>query len=243
MRSLLQSAYILHARPFRDTSLILDIFARQHGRLSILAKGARQAKRRAVVFEPFQCLELSWAGRGELPVLAQVETTYSCRLIGKVSMYSGLYLNELLVHLLHKHDPHEALFDDYDQCVRHLESPSIVLEGRLRFFEKRLLEELGYGLALLTTTDDTGREQLIAEHTYYYDCERGLIDMSFSGDTKLSMLPQISGRSVKALLEDDYNDINCLQEMKRLMRYVLNYHLAGKVLQTRTLFRRSDVDV
>ncbi|MGB1139895.1 MAG: DNA repair protein RecO, partial [Halioglobus sp.] len=116
MRVTLQPAFILHSRPYRDTSVMLDVLTPEHGRIGIVAKGARRSRRRgsdAALLQAFTPLLLSFTGRAELKTLTGVETAgVSSRLAGE-HLYSALYINELLVRLLHRNDPHPRLFADY----------------------------------------------------------------------------------------------------------------------------------
>ena len=111
-------AYILHTRPWSETSLLIDAFSRVHGRVSLLAKGARRIKSKVRgLIRPFQPLLLSWSGKGELQVLTDAETELPVAMPDHQSWLCGCYMNELLIKTLHKHDPHEQLYDYYDQAL------------------------------------------------------------------------------------------------------------------------------
>ena len=143
-----QPAFILHTRPYRETSLLVDLFTREHGRFSLISKGCkRKASRPAGLYFPFRPLLVSWAGKGELPTLTGIEQGLHHPLPGMAGQQAGYYVNELLLKLLHRHDPHEALFDLYSELVdRLVEGADIAIH--LRLFEKHLLGEIGFGLVL-----------------------------------------------------------------------------------------------
>src|SRR5512140_3502092 len=145
-RITLAPAYILHHRPYRDTSRILDVITREHGRLTLFARGVRGPKAKlASVLQPFQLLLLSWSGRGEAAQLTGAELADSHPPLPAASLMGSFYLNELLMKLTTRHDPQPALFDHYHATVAALRG-GVPLEPSLRIFEKRLLDCLGYGL-------------------------------------------------------------------------------------------------
>ena len=134
----LAPAYVLHARPFRETSLLLDVFTCDHGRISLIAKGAKRAKStKSALLQPFSAITISWCGRSDLQTLTHVEARQvSKRLMGK-ALLCGLYINELLIKLLHRHDPYTRLFHAYEQLIKQLIETND-LEISLRVFELQL---------------------------------------------------------------------------------------------------------
>ena len=151
-RVLLTRAFVLHQRPFRDTSLILDVFARDHGRVTLFAHGARGPRSRFTALQPFRALLLSWSGRGEAAALAGAEAASGVQRLPSEQLLSAFYLNELLLKLLTRHDPHPQLFDCYESTLSQLaagEAP----EAPLRQFEVRLLDYIGFGLNLGAEAD------------------------------------------------------------------------------------------
>src|SRR3981081_1415556 len=141
----LAPASILHHRPYRDTSRILEVITRDHGRLSLFARGVRGPKAKlASVLQPFQLLLLSWSGRGEAAQLTGAETADHTAPMPAVCLMASFYLNELLMTVTTAHGPRPALFDAYHAPVVGLRQ-GLLLEPTLRIFEKRLLEALGYG--------------------------------------------------------------------------------------------------
>lgn len=237
MRAVLQPAYIIHARAYRNTSLLLDVFTRDYGLIGAVARGARRPyDERRVLLQPLTALQVSFSGRGELVTLTQVEradpgifTTGGSPALSGRSLYSGLYLNELLQRLLHRHDPHEGVFEAYHEAVESLGASPGRPEPVLRRFELTLLRELGYGLQLPPAGGD---EPLDPDGWYRYDIERGPVAESLASPEA----PRISGRALAALEAGRFDDADCAGEIKNLMRYVLAHYLGAKPLKSRELF-------
>jgi DNA repair protein RecO (recombination protein O) len=230
-----QVAYILHKRAFRDSSQILDVFTRDHGRLSLMSRGSRGGKSKTGgLLQVFRPLLVSWQGRGEMPFLNNVEIAdiKAPRLSGRV-LKSAMYINELLVYLLHKNDVHTDIFDLYHGCLYTLENnPDI--EVVLRLFEKNLLQQLGFGLNLVNDAD-TG-QPVEASRTYAYFFEHGPVS---SDERRQSHeTPLVSGESLIAYEQGRLETVSQCAEIKALMRYVLRSHLGHKKLKSRELFRR-----
>ena len=139
----LASAYVLHQRPFRDSSLIVEVFARDYGRFTVFAHAARGARSRFATLQPFRALLLSWSGRGEAPQLTAAENAGANFLLPAAHLMSAFYLNELLIKLLTRHDPHPELFDRYQHTLLQL-SQGAKAQTLLRQFEARLLQLIGY---------------------------------------------------------------------------------------------------
>jgi DNA repair protein RecO (recombination protein O) len=222
------AAYLLHAYPYSETSLILEAFARDHGRLALLARGARRprAALRGVLLS-FQPLELGWFGGGEVKTLAKAEWVGGMPFLGGEALLLGYYLNELLLKLLPREDAHTALFDAYAAALAALARGAIET-AELRRFEKTLLRELGYGLVL---DHDVHGGMVEAQLRYRYQAERGPVpaDESESGLA-------VSGKTLLDLAADDYADPRSLMESKQLMRHLLSHQLSGQTLQTRRVF-------
>jgi DNA repair protein RecO (recombination protein O) len=231
-----QVAYILHKRAFRDTSQILDVFTRDHGRLSLMSRGSRGAKSKTSgLLQIFRPLLLSWQGRGEMPFLNKVEIAdiKAPSLSGK-ALLSATYINELLVYLIHKNDVHADIFDQYHECLYALEdTPNI--EVVLRLFEKNLLQQLGFGLNLVNDAD-TG--QPVEANSYYaYFFEHGPVSCDEHRHSQVN--PVVSGESLIAYEQNRLEVGRQCTEIKLLMRYVLRAHLGHKKLKSRELFRKS----
>lgn len=224
----LTQAFVLHQRPYRETSLLLDVFTEQAGRLSLVARGVRQQKRRHNnPFQLFQPLWLSWFGRGELATLDQVETTQPAYLLRGQAALCGLYINELLVRLLSSQHAEPAVFSLYQQTLSALANDGNN-EISLRWFELQLLDALGYGLDLQS---DVQGNDIEADRYYRYQPDNGFLPV---GAVKSANL--IQGHSLQQLQNLQTIDEQALAEVKQLMRSVLNYYLDGKPLKSRALF-------
>ena len=232
-----QVAYILHKRAYRETSSILEIITKDHGRVALMARGSRGAKSKIagslLLFSP---LLVSWQGKGSLPYLKSVERAdLKAPSLKNKSLLSAMYINELLMYLLHKDDVHEAIFEHYHHCLYALEDQA-KLEITLRKFEIKLLELLGFGLNLHAEAD-TG-QPLRTDAMYYYYLEHGPV---LCNDSKVDSVPKISGEILIALANDSFQliseDQQALLELKHLMRFVINHHLGNKKLNSRALFR------
>lgn len=232
MHQPLTPAFILHSRPYRDTSLLLDVFSEEQGRVGLVARGARSARsRQRALLQPFQPLLLGWTARGELGTLTAVETNAPPVPLRGTGLYSGFYLNELLARLLHRHDPHPELFPVYHDALRGL-AEALNLEPVLRVFELRLLETLGYGL-LLDCDADLGAP-LDPERQYDYQLERGALPLR--GDAAAGV--QVSGRSLLAMAAERFDDDVVLRDAKRLTRAALDLYLGHAPLKTREVIRQ-----
>jgi DNA repair protein RecO (recombination protein O) len=226
-----EPAFVLHSYPFRETSLILDVFSRRHGRLPVMARGARRPKSslRGVLMN-FQPLLLSWFGKGEVRTLHSAEWQGGQPYLQGTALMCGFYLNELLLNLLARDDPHEQLFDYYRATLHRL-AHETDHAATLRCFERHLLQELGYALAL---EREAGSDKAIrTEVCYRYAVERGA--MPDNGDTQTGL--PVLGKTLLDMAADDYADPVTAQQSKQLMRMLLNHHLGGKTLHTRELIK------
>ncbi len=139
-------AYVLHARRYRDTSLLVDLFSREHGRMTAVARGVRGAKsKHRGLLQPIMPLSVSWFGKSDLVTLNSIEPHHTPHYLTGDRLLSGLYLNELLVRALHQHDPHVELYDAYADTLAQLTRQAVRIELTLRLFEKQLLQQIGYG--------------------------------------------------------------------------------------------------
>ena len=227
-----QPAFVLHSYPFRETSLIVESFTRDRGRVALVARGARRPKStlRGVLLA-FQPLLLSWSGKMDLRTLHKAEWEGGYTPLKGLSLICGFYLNELLLKLLPRDDPHEQLFAVYRETLEAL--------GRnddhavtLRRFEKSLLRELGYGL-MLDRDAETGAP-IRAELRYTYVMERGPVVQR--GDAARNGV-ELTGQTLIDMQSDDYASAASLQQSKLLMRALINHHLGNKTLHTRQLLR------
>jgi DNA repair protein RecO (recombination protein O) len=224
-----EPAFILHSYPFRETSLLLEIFSRNHGRFAMVARGARRPRSalRGLLMG-FQPLQLSWFGKGEVRTLHSAEWEGGQPQLQGTALLCGFYLNELLVNLMPRDDAHEKLFDSYRQTLQRL-AHEADFAATLRSFEKHLLQELGYALSL---EQEAGSGKPIEPGvTYRYVIERGALPGQ--ADARDGLM--VSGKTLLDMAADDYRDGLSAQQSKQLMRMLLNHYLAGKVLHTREL--------
>ena len=217
------AAFVLHSRPYRETSLLVDFFTLEQGRISVVARGARRSgSARRFTLQPFQSLHVSWSGRHELKNLNQAEVPQvMAPLVGK-ALLCGLYANELLQRLLQPADPHPRLYLYYTYLIQELQQ-SVDLEGALRTFERQLLENMGYGIAL---------GHCLPGRYYQYDIQQGMIEV-------IADRGSYTGECLLAIAEDRYKDVNVRRAAKRLMREALTPLLGTKPLKSRELFMKT----
>lgn len=227
----LEPAFVLHNRPYRETSLIVEAFGRDTGRLGLIAKGARRPKSGLRgMLQPFRPLLLSWSGRGELGVLTGTEPDGFVHPLTGTALFSGLYMNELLMRLMHRHDPHPELFHYYRAALEAL-ADGQTTEAVLRIFEKHVLESIGYGLVL--DRDIASGEPILDDGAYRYELERGPTRIAPGDGEGL----RVAGDTLLSLAREQLDSSRALDEAKQLMRVVLRRYLGDKPLATRTLFR------
>jgi DNA repair protein RecO (recombination protein O) len=221
----------LHARPWSETSLLVDVFTRDHGRFRLLAKGARRQKlgQRALL-QPFQTLSVSWSARRSLGTLTGVEMrTHRPRLYAQ-NLASAYYMSELLFKFLHAHDAHELLFEAYDEAIGQLCEQQDA-ESVLRRFECSLLGEVGYGLQL---EHDAGSLKPVNANTrYYYYPEKGPIEVR-ENDSQAGLT--VSGRTLMALSSNTFDNPQVQKESKQLLRMLLTRQVKGKTFNTRKVY-------
>lgn len=228
-----EPAYVLHAHAWRETSLILDVFSRHHGRVALVAKGAKRphsALRTVLLgFAPFSA---AWSGHGEVRTLTRAEWLGGVAPLAGLSLLCGFYFNELLMRLLPREDAHEALFDVYHACLSQLGQAAYAtrrdVEPLLRGFEMDLLRELGHlpPLDVLSSTEQPVRGQGL----YLVDAQRGVLD--HPGDDAPGA---ISGEQLLAIAARQWEHPGALRAAKGLMRELLGYHLGSRPLRTRQL--------
>jgi len=226
MRISAQPAYVLHVRPWRETSLLLETFTRDFGRVGLVARGVRGARARLSrsVLEPLQALRMDWSGRGELQTLTAVEAAGAPHVFRGDALLSAMYVNELLVRLTARNDPHPHLFERYGQLLDGLaNAPS--LAWQLRCFERDLLAAIGYALQLETAAD-TG-EPLDSGRAYDYLPEEGPIG---AGEHQGSV--RVRGSALLALATGTFPDVEDLAALRRLMRTVIGAHVGERGLQS-----------
>jgi DNA repair protein RecO (recombination protein O) len=227
-RVLGQPGFVLHSYPYKETSLIVDMFTRDHGRIGVVAKGAKRpfSKLRGVL-QTFQPLSISFSGKSELRTLIDADWVGGMLPIEKTALLCGFYLNELLVKLLARDDPHPKLFDHYVATLNelaHNEPVQIVL----RKFETALLKETGVAADL--GRDSHARAPVAPGGLYVVDPERGP-RMAQAAD----IWPAVSGKTLIDMEREDYSDPQTQAQSKQLMRFLLAYHLGGAPLNTRQI--------
>lgn len=225
----LTPCFILHQKPYRETSLLLDVLSQDYGRVRLIAKGVRQKKRSQTgLYQLYQPLLIAWIGQGELQTVKAAEANGARYILKADSSYCGLYINELMLKLLALHAAEPAIFKCYHDTLKELQQTDNI-QLLLRLFEKRLLNHLGYGLVL--DREFESGALIESQHYYYYQANAGLARWH-PGQKQVA----ISGRSLQHLLNGSGFDKQSLTEIKQLMREVIDFYLGGKPLQSRQLF-------
>lgn len=224
-RVLLAPGYILHHRPYRDTSRILEVLVADHGRLTLFARGVRGPKPRfGGVLQPFDLLLLSFQVGREAGQLTGAESAQSVPPLPAGSLMAGFYLNELLLKLTVRHDPMAEVFEEYRRALSGLRAGGSV-EAVLRVFEKRLLEAVGYGVDL-TSEARTGKA-IEAQGFYRFRASEGLVP-AMQGD-----LDAVAGSSILALAREELGEGRTLEDARKVLKAVLAESLEGRELATR----------
>lgn len=229
---MLEPAFVLHARPYRDSSALIIFFTHHHGIIHAVARGARGNRSRLKgLLQPFIPLLISWSGQNELVTLRDAET-HSYHYMLSENYLTGLYLNELLVRILQRHDPHPTLFQAYQFALQEMSSEKHE-QVVLRIFEKKLLHELGYALPL--SQDCVSGQAIIANRFYQFDPAQGfsILPESYTHHDAMNVF---SGEMIVALHHEDFQDKKLWREMKRLMRVALAPLIGTKQLKSRELF-------
>lgn len=226
-----QSAFILHTHPYRETSMLVEAYSRDYGRIALMARGARRPRSalRGMLL-PFQPLVLSWAGRGELRTLIRAEWRGPYSPLKGQALICGFYLNELLLKLLARDDPHEELFAIYEDTLA-----ALARDGEqvavLRRFEMCLLRELGY--AVILDRDVERGEPVARERSYVYVIERGPVSAAGARANGV----ELSGQTLLDMQSGNFANAATQQQSKLLMRTLINHCLGDQVLHTRQLLR------
>ncbi|WP_373322136.1 DNA repair protein RecO [Paraburkholderia adhaesiva] len=227
-----QPAFVLHSYPYRETSLIIDVLSRDHGRVALVAKGAKRPHSALRgVLQTFQPLALAWTGKGEVRTLTGAEWVGGMLPLTGDALLCGFYVNELLVKFIAREDPHPELFRHYVVTLTRLahDEPPVQV---LRSFERVLLRETGYALALNRTVN---RKTVVADGRYVFDPERGVRELSDQRDEWPAQWPVLSGQTLLDMEEDDYHRPQTVAQSKALMRFLLNTYLGGTPLATRQI--------
>jgi DNA repair protein RecO (recombination protein O) len=225
-----EPGFVLHTYPYKETSLIVEAFSRRFGRVALLARGARRPRSamRGVLLS-FHPLRLSWSASAELGNLNGAECSGAWRSLAGRGLMCGFYLNELLLRLLPRDDPHETLFDSYAESLAQLtENPSYA--PVLRAFERRLLAELGYAPVL---DQDAASRPIQPDRFYFYEPDRGPIPANGIGRDAREL--RVSGQTLLDMANDEYGRQETREEARILMRTLIGERLHGQVLHTRTV--------
>ena len=224
--------FLLHSKPYSETSLIVDLLTRQHGRVRCIAKGFRKASKKGVsrVIFPYLEYAFSWYGRSELKTLTRAEATLTPTFLRQDALYTGLYVNELVYRLLQEQESSEDFYRQYRDFLASL-CTALPHESRLRMLEMSLLEELGYGLVL--DADAESGEQIIAQHYYRYVPQLGLqrLTTNHRGDALL-------GQHLLSLVAGDWQQQEVLQVARVVLRTAIDFYLDGRLLHSRRLYRQ-----
>ena len=227
-----QPVYVLHTYPFKETSLVVELFSQQFGRIAAVAKGARRPHSvMRGMLQSFQILDGAWSGKNELKTLHSLDWSAGLTLLKGEALMCGFYMNELLLRLLPREDAHENLFAYYQATLKTLaESQNLAIT--LRRFELKLLQEMGYAVPLLQDENDA---EIMADKSYRYEAEYGACELS---SNKIGMRKngvQLSGKTMLDMARDEYADSITQSQSKQLMRYLLAHYLGDKPLHTRQL--------
>lgn len=230
-----QSAWLLHSRPFRDTSLLLDFLTPEHGRLNAIARGARgpRSKQRALL-QPFQPLVISLSGRGELLNLRDAEAAGPGMVLTGERLFAALYVNELMTRLLRGHEGEATLFGLYSGVLAGLQA-GVELEPLLRDFELRVLDALGFGLQF-SHEAETG-EVLAADCWYYLHEDTGFVRQRSVQEAHPDATQYLyPGHELHRIAARDFTESSTRACAKRLLRQVLQHHMSERPLVSRELF-------
>jgi DNA repair protein RecO (recombination protein O) len=227
-----EPGFVLHAYPYKETSLIVEAFTRRFGRVGLLARGARRPRSmmRGVLLA-FHPLRMTWSASAELGTLMSAEWGGGQASLSGIGLMCGFYINELLLRLLPRDDPHETLFDVYGAALARLaagEPRAAAHSAILRGFERRMLAELGYAPVL--DRDAANGAQIEAAKHYAYEAERGMVETRrANGDSVFS------GRTLLDMAADNYDNSRTREEARRLMRALITERLGGQTLHTRAV--------
>ena len=226
-----QPGFVLHTYPYRETSLIVEMFSRDYGRLALMAKGARRpmSALRGVLMA-FQPLLVDWSGGGEVKTLVRAEWVGGQPMLAGRALLCGYYLNELLVKMMPREDAHAELFETYATTIARLPGQSR-FEPLLRQFELSLLEQLGYGVPLAREADSGAPVEADVEYRFIID--RGAVRVSSTDDTLIA----VSGQTLIDMAANRFDSARTLQQSKALLRQLIQHHMGGQTLQSRRVFK------
>ena len=227
----LTQCYLLHSRAYKETSLLVELFSREYGRMALVARGARRSRSPLqAVLQPFRALLVSWIGRGEMRTLRTAEPDGVPLVLRGSPLASGFYLNELVLRLLYCHDPYPTIFECYTDTLAVLANPSASISPALRVFEKRILEAIGYGL-ILHTVADTG-EPVRLDRNYGFNPEVGVLDHPTRSGS-------VSGTTLLALKQERFCDSLMQPDARNFMRAMIAYRIGHRPIASRALLQEN----
>ncbi|MGE0386895.1 MAG: DNA repair protein RecO [Gammaproteobacteria bacterium] len=227
-------AFVLHRRAYRETSLLVEALSSLHGRVGLVARGARRARSPwRTAFEPFRPVLVAWGGRGDLGTVSSAEPQADLIVLGATALAAGFYLNELVMRLTQRHDPHPELFQRYAIAVAALASGQEV-DIVLRLFEKSLLEAIGYAMTL--DREAATGEAVVAEERYFYQADVGPLSLR---PTAAPCMP-LAGTTLLDLARERFDSTRSRREARLLLRFLLRPHLGERPIASRALLPRGD---
>ncbi len=228
----LQPAFVLHSRPYRDTSALVELFTRECGRVTVIAKGARSNKNKnAALWQPFTPVLVSWYGKTELKSASAIEPASAPFFLEGARLLSGMYLNELLHRLLSPLEPQPMMYEVYKVVLAELTSADVDIEIVLRSFERRLIDELGYGVSF---TDAINKANLNPEKVYRFQAPYGFVLVD--DGARLDNRTFFSGEVLLEIEKENYEASATKKSAKHLMRQILANYLGPEPLNSRRLF-------
>ena len=231
MRVRNEECFVLRTIPIKESSLVVDIFTRNYGRISLMAKGARRKKSEfRGTIRPFQLLMVSWSGKNELPIMTKLVNKETPFGIGGRQVYCSYYLNELIIRFLRQAAPHRELFDIYRTTLNDLNDSENQFHV-LRVFEKNLLKFLGYQLVLKTESD--GKTPIRSDKLYHYDFESGPIPATHPGNSS------VTGNALLAIEAERFNSSDIRQESLQFLRMAIEHYCEGNTNRSREVFRQT----
>ena len=229
-----QPAYLLHSRPYRDTSLLVDFITQDFGRISAVARGVRTPKSKTrALLQPFVPLLINLTGKSELKTLGQVDTQSKSITLKHKALFAAMYVNELMVRLIHKQESDVDIFSLYADTLKKL-SLSLEIEPVLRAFELVLLELLGYGIDFSILDDLSSNEK--QSFWYFFHPETGFEQVI---DVNTKAEKYFSAQSLEQIAKKQFTTVEVQKSAKRLLRLALSTHLGDKPLSSRGLFRKN----
>lgn len=230
-----EPAFILHTRPYRETSALVDFFSRHYGRFRAVVRGARGTKKNSPLLTPYTPLLITWSGKSDLKTVKTIESSGPPILLQGDRLYCGFYLNELLLRLIAEHDAHAQLFDSYLNTLTLLANTEAPLESSLRTFEFNLLKDIGYAI-VLDSDAETG-DSVAPEGWYWFDPSLGFT-LKQRTKSQTNAANWFQGAELLAIHARQFHQTNIASAAKRLVRLAFRPHIGDSPLRSRALFIR-----